>query len=125
MLNQAEIGKMFLTVLQKLKEADKNEIDWQGVREAVAQAIDYLAEGIPGKEHSWQKTLKQTYQELNPDGSLFALISNLDYLVGLYEIVVWGVGQMGCPGCGQEVPAFDRVIDGDEGILCNRCFHKP
>lgn len=119
-----EVGRIYLSVLETLKIAkQKNDSRHE---KTLAAALNYIAQGAPGEMYlPWNEVLKETYGITDPKDMFFAFVKDVDYLVGLYEILVWGEGQMGCPSCKEHVPAFLRVIDGDEGIVCNYCWFKP
>lgn len=111
-----KIGSGFISLLRNLKIARKNKNS--RVQEALAEAGNYIFE----RNNRWERNLKQAYQ--NREDELYAVIvRQLDYLIGIYEIIVWGKGQMGCQSCRGYYPSFLRQIDGDEGILCNHCWY--
>lgn len=119
-----EVGRIYLSVLETLKSA-RQENNSQPEK-AIDSALGYLAQGVPGKTYfPWNKILSEVYGTLKPTDPFFIFIKDTNFLVGLYEILVWGEGQMGCPSCKEHVPAFLRVIDGDEGITCNYCWFEP
>jgi hypothetical protein len=112
-----KIGSGFISLLQNLKIARRNKDN--KIQEALAEAGNYIAE----KSNRWEKNLKQAYQSTE-DELYAAIVRQLDYFIGIYEIIVWGKGKMGCQACGGYYPSFLRQIDSDEGILCNRCWYK-
>ena len=113
----------FQSRLDSFKEV--NPKMFKRAEEEVAKAKSYITQGIAGKEHPWHQIVKKIYQKMQPSEPFFQFIKDIDHLVGLYEVNIWDEGQMGCPSCGEHVPAFLRVIDGDEGIACNYCWFKP
>jgi hypothetical protein len=113
----ANIDEAYLTFLKNFKPID-------GITNQKAKKA-FLTQGIPGGNHPWQEIIRETYQGEKKKGDpLFDLIASLDYLVGIYEINVWNTGRLGCSACKEHLPAFLRVIDGDEGTICNHCWYK-
>ena len=122
-LMAANIDEAYLTFLKNFKPID--EAANEKAKKAFDSAQAYLTQEIPGGNHPWQEIIRETYQGKKEKGDpLFDLITSLDYLVGIYEINVWNTGRLGCSICKEHVPAFLRVIDGDEGTICNRCWYK-
>lgn len=119
----ANIDEAYLAFLKNFKPID--EAANEKAKEAFENARAYLAQGIAGGSHPWQRILKETYKSDGKEGDpLFDLITSLDYLVGIYEINVWNTGHLGCPHCGLHVPTFIRITASDEGEMCNRCWYK-
>ncbi len=122
-VNPGHIDDAYLPFNKNFKPID--EITNQKAKQAFKDAEDYIARGMAGGRHPWQEILKETYQGKGEEGDfLFDLVTSLDYLIGIYEVNVWGAGRLSCPHCGRNVPTFYRTTGDDEGEMCNRCWYK-